>query len=106
MQLGDRVRDSISRLSGVVIGRTEWLYGCVRLTVQPEEHVNLLKTPAALVEQAEAASARMALDNPNRLLLLRLSGMVTLLETKCTELIARNRQLVAASADRPRIVLP
>ena len=36
--LGDKVTDSISGRSGIVIGRTEWLYGCVRLTVQPQEH--------------------------------------------------------------------
>jgi len=33
---GDRVRDRITGLKGIVVGRTEWLYGCTRITVQPE----------------------------------------------------------------------
>jgi len=33
-QLGDSVRDSISGFEGVVIGITEWLYGCRRCGVQ------------------------------------------------------------------------
>lgn len=35
--LGQRVRDRISGLEGVVIARTEWLYGCARITVQPQD---------------------------------------------------------------------
>lgn len=35
--LGDKVRDKVTGLSGIVIGRTEWLYGCVRCIVQPQE---------------------------------------------------------------------
>jgi len=37
VQLGDRVKDKISGLKGIVIGVTEWPYGCRRITVQPEE---------------------------------------------------------------------
>lgn len=33
--VGDKVKDGISGLEGVILARTEWLYGCVRLTVQP-----------------------------------------------------------------------
>jgi hypothetical protein len=35
--LGDRVKDKITKLKGIVVARTEWLYGCIRITVQPEE---------------------------------------------------------------------
>ncbi len=35
VKTGDRVRDPMSRLEGVVVARTEWLYGCVRVTFQP-----------------------------------------------------------------------
>lgn len=34
--LGDKVRDTLSGLEGTVVARTEWLYGCVRITIQPE----------------------------------------------------------------------
>lgn len=34
INLGDIVRDSISGYEGVVIGITDWIYGCRRLAVQ------------------------------------------------------------------------
>lgn len=36
IKLGQKVRDKISGNEGVVVARTEWLHGCVRLTIQPE----------------------------------------------------------------------
>jgi len=35
--LGDRVKDRITGLVGIVTARTEFLYGCVRIQVQPEK---------------------------------------------------------------------
>lgn len=37
IKLGDRVKDKISGLKGIAIGMTDWLYGCRRFCVQPEE---------------------------------------------------------------------
>lgn len=37
IELGDVAKDSITGFTGVVIGRTKWLHGCVRLTLQPQE---------------------------------------------------------------------
>lgn len=37
IRLGDKVRDSLTGYTGTVIARTEWLHGCVRLTVQANE---------------------------------------------------------------------
>lgn len=37
INLGDVVRDRLTGFSGIVVARTEWLYGCLRITVQPEE---------------------------------------------------------------------
>lgn len=34
--LGARVKDRISGLTGIAVSRTEFLYGCVRVGVQPE----------------------------------------------------------------------
>ncbi len=34
---GDKVRDRLTGLEGVVVGRFEWLYGCVRIQIQPGE---------------------------------------------------------------------
>lgn len=37
INLGDKVKDKITGLTGIVIAKTEWLYGCERVTVQPQE---------------------------------------------------------------------
>lgn len=36
MQIGERVKDMINGFKGVVTARAEYLYGCVRLLVEPE----------------------------------------------------------------------
>lgn len=35
VQLGDKVRDKVSMIEGIVVGRTLWLHGCPRLIIQP-----------------------------------------------------------------------
>jgi len=35
VQLGQKVRDAVSGYEGIVTARTEWLNGCVRITVHP-----------------------------------------------------------------------
>jgi hypothetical protein len=37
LEHGDLVKDTITGFQGVVIGRTDWLNGCVRMVVQPKE---------------------------------------------------------------------
>ncbi len=37
IELGDKVEDSITGATGVVIGLTCWLYGCKRATIQPDK---------------------------------------------------------------------
>ena len=37
IKLGQKVRDSITGMEGTAIARTEFLYGCVRIAVQPKE---------------------------------------------------------------------
>jgi len=37
MALGDRVKDTISGFSGILVCDATWLNGCRRVTVQPEE---------------------------------------------------------------------
>lgn len=36
VQLGDRVKDTITGFSGIVIGVTDYLYGCKHVLVAPE----------------------------------------------------------------------
>jgi len=36
VELGDRVQDKVSGLKGIVQCLSHWLYGCTRITIQPE----------------------------------------------------------------------
>ena len=36
IELGDVARDRLTGLEGVVVATTEWLYGCRRVTLQPQ----------------------------------------------------------------------
>lgn len=36
IELGDLARDRISGFEGIVIARTQWLWGCDRLTLKPQ----------------------------------------------------------------------
>jgi hypothetical protein len=53
VNLGDKVRDRISGVVGVVIARTEWLYGCVRCTVQPQEMKDGKPIDATVVDEPQ-----------------------------------------------------
>jgi hypothetical protein len=33
--LGDKVRDTITGMEGIVVARTDWLFGCKRICIQP-----------------------------------------------------------------------
>lgn len=37
VKLGDEAKDTITGLVGVVVAVTEWINGCVRITLQPRE---------------------------------------------------------------------
>ena len=37
IKLGCRVRDTFTGFEGVATGRSEWLYGCTRISIQPTE---------------------------------------------------------------------
>lgn len=37
VKLGDKVKDRVTGLTGIVMARTEWLNGCIRMMVQPQE---------------------------------------------------------------------
>ena len=37
IQLGDRVKDPISGLTGIAVCSSTWLHGCIRIGIQPEE---------------------------------------------------------------------
>lgn len=67
INLGDKVKDRISGLTGIVIARTEWMYGCVRLTVQPQEMKDGKPVDVQAIDepQLELLEARAIKDIPN-----------------------------------------
>ena len=36
LNIGDIARDTITDFEGVIVARTDWLNGCVRMTIQPK----------------------------------------------------------------------
>ena len=36
VNLGDKVKDSVTGFTGIAVGKTLWLHGCNRITIQPE----------------------------------------------------------------------
>lgn len=49
IEIGDRVRDRVSGFKGIAISRTEWLFGCIRIQVQPEKIGKDGKYPESIV---------------------------------------------------------
>jgi hypothetical protein len=37
VNLGDKVKDVVTGLTGIAVGRTQYLQGCTRVAVQPQE---------------------------------------------------------------------
>lgn len=37
INLGDKVKDSVTGFTGIAVARTTWLHGCDRITIQPEK---------------------------------------------------------------------
>lgn len=75
IELGDRAKDKITKQTGIVIAITDWLYGCRRLTIQPEEvpkdndkiHNFTLDEPQAeLVKRRVITGRHLALETDAR----------------------------------------
>lgn len=54
MRLGDRVKDQISGVTGIVTGYHYWLYGCERITLQPEENKEGKPAESICIDAAQA----------------------------------------------------
>ena len=68
INLGDRAKDRISGFSGIVVAKTHWLNGCVRITIQPEKTDNgkTLDNATFDLEQIELVKPGVLLVQPNR----------------------------------------
>ncbi len=57
--LGTKVKDKVTGFKGVVVARTEWLFGCLRYTVQPQK----LKDGATIANECFDEDALVILGN-------------------------------------------
>lgn len=60
ISLGSEVTDKVTGFKGVVIGRTEWLYGCRRYSVQPKGITKEGKTHDAVAFDEDALTVTKA----------------------------------------------
>jgi hypothetical protein len=37
IELGNKVRDTLTGFTGIAVGRTTWLYGCTRIAIEPNK---------------------------------------------------------------------
>ena len=65
--LGDRVKDQVTGLTGVVVCITEWLHGCIRMGVQPEEHKDGKPAEAVYFDQTQLTLVKAAVHEPQKL---------------------------------------
>jgi len=79
IELGSRVKDIVNGFEGTVVGRCEWLTGCVQYVISPkvdkdgkriesewvdEMRLQVLEAPPEQIAQARAQRAAQANPNP------------------------------------------
>lgn len=64
IQLGQKVRDTLSGVVGTVIARTEWLYGCLRITIQPSGEKDGVPLDAFVIDEPQAALIEDTVADP------------------------------------------
>lgn len=37
IKLGSKVKDTLTGFEGIAVARTEWLYGCTRISIEPTQ---------------------------------------------------------------------
>lgn len=55
MELGDIVKDTITGFTGVLVAKTNWLHGCERLTIQPQELKDGKRTDSDTFDRLQCA---------------------------------------------------
>lgn len=81
IELGNKVRDSITGFTGIATGKTTWLYGCERICVQPQalhngkpidaewfddQQVELVEESKPMVSESSVAAAGGPQRDPKR----------------------------------------
>jgi len=82
IKLGSKVRDNITGFEGIAVARTEWLYGCVRILIEPkrlqptgdpgtvhafdEQRIELVEEAAPVVSAESEATSGGPYPDPTR----------------------------------------
>ena len=82
VKLGNRARDTMTGFEGVVVARTDWLYGCTRIGIEPttldkegnpkderwfdEQRVEVVKKTAPKVSKDNSATTGGPQRDPRR----------------------------------------
>ena len=81
VKLGNKVRDTLTGFAGVAVARTEWLYGCSRIGIEPtelkdgkpietqwfdEQRVEMVEDTRPTVSAASSASSGGPQRDPSR----------------------------------------
>ena len=66
--LGSKCRDTISGFTGIVVAITNWLNGCQRITIQPQELKDgkPIESHTFDVQQVEVVEAKAAVEPEKR----------------------------------------
>lgn len=62
--LGDRAKDPITGLTGIVVCVTTWLHGCIRLGIQAEEVKDGKPTEAVYFDQSQLVLVEAGVHEP------------------------------------------
>lgn len=64
MGLGDRVKDPITGLKGIVVCVTTWLHGCIRIGVQPESTKDGKPAEPVYFDQSQLQLLKVGVHKP------------------------------------------
>lgn len=66
LAIGDKVRDRVTGLTGIITARTEWINGCIRMLVQPQELKDGKPVDASSfdIEELELVTAGVIVPKP------------------------------------------
>lgn len=62
--LGDRAKDPITGLQGIVVCVTTWLHGCIRIGIQAEEVKDGKPTEAVYFDQSQLVLVKAGVHEP------------------------------------------
>ena len=62
INLGDKVKDSVTGFAGIVVAKTEWLHGCIRIMVQPDK----LQKDGSLADAVQFDEPQLIMVKPKK----------------------------------------